>query len=78
VKINPLLNWTRNDVWKFILANDVPYNPLHDRHYPSIGCWPCTKPVGDGEDERAGRFGGQGRKECGLHLAEAQEGGSGI
>jgi phosphoadenosine phosphosulfate reductase len=42
VKINPLLNWTRGDVWHFIVDHDVPYNPLHDRGYPSIGCWPCT------------------------------------
>ena len=54
VKVNPLLRWTRRDVWAFIVANKVPYNPLHDQGYPSIGCWPCTKPVGDGQDERAG------------------------
>ena len=77
LKINPLLNWTRNDVWSFIARNDVPYNPLHDRNYPSIGCWPCTQPVADGEDERAGRWAGTGKKECGLHVIEHQ-GGSGI
>ena len=60
VKINPLLNWTKKDVWNFITKNDVPYNPLHDRGYPSIGCWPCTAPVGEGEDERAGRWRGTG------------------
>jgi phosphoadenosine phosphosulfate reductase len=77
VKINPLLAWTKNDVWKFILEHDVPYNPLHDRNYPSIGCWPCTSPVAPGEDERAGRWAGQKKKECGLHVIEHQEG-SGI
>jgi len=77
VKVNPLLNWTKQDVWKFITKNDIPYNPLHDRGYPSIGCWPCTAPVGDGEDERAGRWRGTGKKECGLHVVE-HDGGSGI
>jgi phosphoadenosine phosphosulfate reductase len=55
----------------------VPYNPLHDRGYPSIGCWPCTRAVADGEDERAGRWAGKVKKECGLHVIEHQ-GGSGI
>lgn len=77
VKINPLLEWTKKDVWNFITKNDVPYNPLHDKGYPSIGCWPCTAPVGAGEDERAGRWRGTGKKECGLHVVEHQ-GGSGI
>ena len=77
VKINPLLNWTKKDVWNFITKHGVPYNPLHDRGYPSIGCWPCTAPVGDGEDERAGRWRGTGKKECGLHVVEHQDG-SGI
>ena len=67
VKINPLANWTKKDVWDYILANDVPYNPLHDRGYPSVGCWPCTKVVGAGEDDRAGRWAGLNRTECGLH-----------
>jgi phosphoadenosine phosphosulfate reductase len=77
VKINPLLGWTRKDVWAFIVKHDVPYNPLHDRNYPSIGCWPCTQSVGNGEDERAGRWSGTAKKECGLHVIEHQEG-SGI
>ncbi len=77
VKINPLLNWTKADVWKFITAHDVPYNPLHDQGYPSIGCWPCTAAVGEGQDERAGRWAGSKKKECGLHVVEHQ-GGSGI
>ena len=77
VKVNPLLNWTKKDVWNFIYRNEVPYNPLHDRNYPSIGCWPCTRPVAEGEDERSGRWAGSMKKECGLHVIE-HEGGSGI
>jgi phosphoadenosine phosphosulfate reductase len=76
-KVNPLLNWTKRDVWDFIVKNDVPYNPLHDRGYPSIGCWPCTQAVKDGEDDRAGRWSGTLKKECGLHALEHQDG-SGI
>jgi phosphoadenosine phosphosulfate reductase len=70
LKVNPLLHWTRRDVWQFLLANDVPYNPLHDRGYPSIGCWPCTGAVADSADERAGRWAGTAKKECGLHVIE--------
>jgi phosphoadenosine phosphosulfate reductase len=77
VKVNPLLRWTKKDVWKFIVDNDVPYNPLHDQGYPSIGCWPCTAPVEDGGDERSGRWAGSKKKECGLHVIEHEEG-SGI
>jgi phosphoadenosine phosphosulfate reductase len=77
VKVNPLLFWSRRDVWKFLLDNAIPYNPLHDRGYPSIGCWPCTQAVGNGADERAGRWAGTSKKECGLHVIEVQ-GGSGI
>jgi phosphoadenosine phosphosulfate reductase len=77
VKVNPLLGWTKREVWGFILKNGVPYNPLHDKNYPSIGCWPCTRPVGEGEGERAGRWAGKVKKECGLHVMEHQ-GGSGI
>jgi phosphoadenosine phosphosulfate reductase len=77
VKVNPLLGWTKRDVWAFIVKNGVPYNPLHDKNYPSIGCWPCTRPVANGEDERAGRWAGKVKKECGLHVME-HEGGSGI
>jgi len=77
VKVNPLLHWTKKDVWKFITDHDVPYNPLHDQGYPSIGCWPCTRAVREGEDDRAGRWAGTPKKECGLHVIEHQ-GGSGI
>ena len=75
VKVNPLLAWTRKDVWDFILKHDIPYNPLHDRGYPSIGCWPCTAAVANGDDERAGRWAGSMKKECGLHVIEVQDGG---
>ena len=78
VKISPLANWTKKDVWKRIMEADVPYNPLHDRGYPSIGCWPCTRAVLAGEtDERAGRWSGTGKTECGLHTLEERDG-SGI
>jgi phosphoadenosine phosphosulfate reductase len=77
VKISPLLSWTKKEVWKFITDHDVPYNLLHNQGYPSIGCWPCTHPVGEGEDERAGRWRGTMKKECGLHVIEHQQG-SGI
>src|SRR5712692_6430944 len=77
VKVNPLLSWTKKEVWAFIVNHDVPYNPLHDQGYTSIGCWPCTRPVNNGDDERAGRWAGTLKKECGLHVIE-QEGGSGI
>jgi phosphoadenosine phosphosulfate reductase len=75
VKVNPLLNWTKSDVWRFILDHDIPYNPLHDQGYPSIGCWPCTAPVSDSGDERSGRWAGTGKKECGLHVIEVRDGG---
>jgi phosphoadenosine phosphosulfate reductase len=77
VKVNPLLTWTRREVWGFIHKHEIPYNPLHDRNYPSIGCWPCTQPVGSEDDERAGRWAGRAKKECGLHVIEHQQG-SGI
>jgi phosphoadenosine phosphosulfate reductase len=77
VKVNPLLHWTRKDVWAFVVKHGVPYNPLHDQGYTSIGCWPCTRAVQAGEDERAGRWSGTVKKECGLHVVEVQ-GGSGI
>ena len=77
VKVNPLLSWTKKDVWSFVMKHAVPYNPLHDQGYPSIGCWPCTRAVAPGEEERAGRWAGRVKKECGLHVIEHQ-GGSGI
>ncbi|RYG74358.1 phosphoadenylyl-sulfate reductase [bacterium] len=68
VKINPLANWTKQMVWDYIKANDVPYNPLHDQNFPSIGCWPCTRPVAPDQDDRAGRWAGSEKRECGIHL----------
>ena len=72
-KINPLADWSWNDVWHYIAANDVPYNPLHDRFMPSIGCAPCTREIAVGEDFRAGRWWWEDEhaKECGLHVNDA-------
>jgi phosphoadenosine phosphosulfate reductase len=77
VKISPLATWTRQDVWRVIMREDIPYNPLHDQGYASVGCWPCTRKVAAGEDERAGRWSGTAKTECGLHTAVEQDG-SGI
>ena len=67
VKINPLAGWSARDVWGYIFEHDVPYSPLHDLNYASVGCVPCTTPVRIGEDPRAGRWRGTGKTECGLH-----------
>ncbi|KPV57114.1 phosphoadenosine phosphosulfate reductase [Paenibacillus sp. A3] len=67
VKFNPLASWTPEDVWSYIRSNNIIYNPLHDRNYPSIGCEHCTRPVAVGEDPRAGRWAGFEKTECGLH-----------
>ncbi len=72
-KFNPLIDWSEDDVWAYLHANGVPYNTLHDRGYPSIGCEPCTRAVKPGEDPRAGRWwweqtGAGGLQECGLHV----------
>ncbi len=69
VKVSPLANWSKEDVWTRIVKDKIPYNPLHDQGYPSIGCRPCTRAVGSGEDERAGRWTGNAKTECGLHVA---------
>ena len=68
VKVNPLADWTSQQVWQHIHDHDVPYNPLHDRNYPSIGCTHCTRAVLPGEDARAGRWSGLAKTECGLHV----------
>ena len=73
VKVNPLAAWTRNDTWSYLLKNDVPYNPLLDQGYRSIGCWPCTRPTGDVDAERGGRWGGQ-KAECGIHTFMERKG----
>ncbi|HEY9630348.1 MAG TPA: phosphoadenosine phosphosulfate reductase [Coleofasciculaceae cyanobacterium] len=68
LKINPLAAWTRKDSWTYAAEHKVIYNPLHDQGYPSIGDEPITTPVGEGEDERAGRWRGTGKTECGIHI----------
>ncbi len=68
LKINPLANWSRKQLWNYTLQHDVPYNPLHDRGYTSIGDEPLTTPVAPGEHERAGRWRGSSKMECGIHL----------
>ena len=69
-KFNPLADWTEKEIWAYIKLNDVPYNALHDKHYPSIGCAPCTRAITVGEDIRAGRWWWEQpeSKECGLHV----------
>ena len=69
VKVSPLVHWSEADVWDYIHEHNVPYNELHERNYPSIGCWPCTEPVQPGDDLRAGRWVGLTKLECGLHQA---------
>ncbi len=70
VKINPILDWTSKQVWRYIHDHEVPYNALHDQDYPSIGCTHCTRAVQPGEDARAGRWPGLAKNECGLHMIE--------
>ncbi len=67
IKCNPLVTWTERDVWRYVAEHNVPYNPLHDQGFPSIGCVPCTRAVRPGEDPRAGRWAGFTKTECGLH-----------
>ncbi|MFA7086356.1 MAG: phosphoadenylyl-sulfate reductase [Aliarcobacter sp.] len=69
IKLNPLINWSEDDVWNYIKENKVPYNKLHDNGFPSIGCEPCTRAIKQGEDIRAGRWWWEdpSHKECGLH-----------
>ena len=68
-KIAPLAEWTSKDIWSYVVAHDVPYNPLNDRGYPSLGCTHCTRAVAPGEDPRAGRWPGTEKLECGLHAS---------
>jgi phosphoadenosine phosphosulfate reductase len=74
LKVNPLVNWTEEDVWNYINENEVPYNELHKKGFPSIGCQPCTRAVSEGEDIRAGRWWWEApeQKECGLHKRNGQ------
>lgn len=71
VKINPIADWTTQMVWSYVLKHNVPYNVLHDRNYPSIGCMHCTRAVQPGENPRSGRWSGFGKTECGLHTPAA-------
>jgi phosphoadenosine phosphosulfate reductase len=69
-KIQPLADWDDHRVWRYIVANDIPHNPLHDAGYRSIGCIPCTRPIRPDEEERAGRWAGSDKLECGIHIEE--------
>jgi len=71
VKINPIADWTTKDVWNYLHQHDVPYNPLHDQNFTSIGCTHCTRAIRPGEDPRAGRWAGFQKTECGLHISDA-------
>lgn len=73
LKINPLADWPRERVWQYIRDRQLPYNPLHDRNYPSIGCVHCTRPVAPGDNPRAGRWPGFQKTECGLHAFVAND-----
>ena len=70
-KIAPLAEWTSKDIWSYVVAHDVPYNPLNDRGYPSLGCTHCTRAVAPNEDPRAGRWSGTNKLECGLHASKS-------
>jgi phosphoadenosine phosphosulfate reductase len=70
VKVNPIVDWTSEQVWRYIRAHDVPYNTLHDNAYPSLGCTHCTRAVRPGEDARAGRWPDIEKTECGLHVIQ--------
>jgi phosphoadenosine phosphosulfate reductase len=69
-KVQPLADWSEKDVWRYIVGNDIPYNPLHDVGYRSIGCIPCTRPTRPDEEERAGRWADSDKLECGIHEEE--------
>lgn len=73
VKLNPMARWSREEVWKHLHDHEIPYNPLHDQGYRSIGCWPCTVKSAGGENERAGRWTGFNKVECGIHTFMARK-----
>jgi phosphoadenosine phosphosulfate reductase len=77
VRINPLAGWSLARLKAYVAEHNIPYNPLHDAGYPSIGCWPCTRPVQPGEDLRAGRWAGSGKVECGLWTQPGTAAGAG-
>jgi phosphoadenosine phosphosulfate reductase len=72
VKISPLASWARGQVWSYILDHKIPYNTLHDQGYASIGCSHCTRPTSNADDERSGRWHGQQKTECGIHVLSFQ------
>ena len=72
VKVNPIADWSSKQVWRYLLEHGVPYNSLHDRNYPSIGCTHCTRAIRPDEDPRAGRWPGTAKTECGLHVIEIE------
>lgn len=69
IKVNPIANWSQQDCDSYLEDHQIPYNPLLDQGYGSIGCWPCTHPTEEGEDPRSGRWKGKEKTECGLHLS---------
>ncbi len=71
-KINPLASWTQDDVQAYFTRRQLPHHPLLAQGYPSIGCWPCTRPAEDPSDIRSGRWAGQAKSECGLHVEKAE------
>ena len=71
LKVNPIANWTRRDAWTYLREHDLPHNPLYELGYASIGCAPCTRAIQPGEDERAGRWSGSNKVECGIHVPES-------
>jgi phosphoadenosine phosphosulfate reductase len=75
VKVHPLLRWSKDDVRRYVADHGLPVHPLVSQGYASIGCWPCTRPTAAGEDERAGRWSGTGKTECGLHTFTRRNGG---
>lgn len=72
VKIAPLVHWTEEEIWSYLRQRNLPFNPLHDQGYPSIGCRPCTEPVAPGADPRSGRWAGLAKTECGLHWSDGR------
>lgn len=73
IKIAPFANWTEDEIWTYVRAHDLPYNPLHDIGYPSIGCWTCTKAVNHDADSRSGRWSQRDKTECGIHIEHIAE-----
>lgn len=77
IKVAPFANWTEDMLWTYIHAYELPYNKLHDMGYPSIGCWSCTKAIGESDDARAGRWSNNSKTECGIHVELVNEAANG-